>query len=320
MEAIAKTRHLKGSPRKARLVIDLIRGRNVSQALNILKFTDKRAADPIAKTLRSAIANATYLAEQQNIAIDPDDLIVKTCFVDMGAHKNRRRMRPAPQGRAFREQRHYCHITILVSNDAPADTKSAKKSIQTSGEKGDGGAKMKDAPQPAAIKKSAKNDEVKESKKAKAEKTVTEETIATPMPVVETSETAATTVTPTAGETTVETLKNETSTAAGTQQTEETVESRAETTTSETPIETTKSDEPKDELTAEAGTIKGTNSESSDILEVESPSAEAKAKVEKQKAEASDVKNVQSQTPAERHETKQADERQLNENDILELQ
>ncbi len=119
MEAIAKTRHLKGSPRKARLVIDLIRGRNVSQALNILKFTDKRAAEPITKTLRSAIANATYLAEQQNIAIDPDDLFVKTCFVDMGAHKNRRRMRPAPQGRAFREQRHYCHITILVSSDVP---------------------------------------------------------------------------------------------------------------------------------------------------------------------------------------------------------
>ena len=117
MEAIAKTRHLKGSPRKARLVIDLIRGRNVSQALAILKFTDKRAADPIAKCLRSAIANATYLAEQQNIAIDPDDLWVKTCFVDMGAHKNRRRMRPAPQGRAYREQRHYCHLTILVSSD-----------------------------------------------------------------------------------------------------------------------------------------------------------------------------------------------------------
>ena len=119
MEAIAKTRHLKGSPRKARLVIDLIRGRNVSQALAILKFTDKRAAAPIAKTLRSAIANATYKAEQQNIAIDPDDLWVKTCFVDMGAHKNRRRMRPAPQGRAYREQRHYCHITILVSSDEP---------------------------------------------------------------------------------------------------------------------------------------------------------------------------------------------------------
>ncbi len=127
MEAIAKTKNLKGSPRKARLVIDLIRGRNVSQALSILKFTDKRAADPIAKTLRSAIANATYQAEQQNIAIDPDDLWVKTCFVDMGPHKNRRRMRPAPQGRAYREQRHYCHITIEVSSeDKPKTEKELK--------------------------------------------------------------------------------------------------------------------------------------------------------------------------------------------------
>ncbi len=140
MEAIAKTRHLKGSPRKARLVIDLIRGVNVSRALSILKFTDKRAADPIEKTLRSAIANATYLAEQQNIAIDPDDLWVKTCFVDMGAHKNRRRMRPAPQGRAFREQRHYCHITILVSSEEQPqknikENKKGKEGDNSSGEK-----------------------------------------------------------------------------------------------------------------------------------------------------------------------------------------
>ncbi len=84
MEAIAKTKHLKGSPRKARLVIDLIRGRNVARALAILKFTDKRAADPIAKTLRSAIANATNLAEKQNIAIDPDDLWVKPLLCGYG--------------------------------------------------------------------------------------------------------------------------------------------------------------------------------------------------------------------------------------------
>jgi large subunit ribosomal protein L22 len=143
MEAIAKTKHLKGSPRKARLVIDLIRGRNVSQALAILKFTDKRAADPIEKTLRSAIANATYLAEQQNVAIDPDDLWVKTCFVDMGAHKNRRRMRPAPQGRAYREQRHYCHITIQVTSDEmpktekelKAEAAKAKRAAAGAGEK-----------------------------------------------------------------------------------------------------------------------------------------------------------------------------------------
>lgn len=123
MEAIAKTKHLKGSPRKTRLVIDMIRGVNVSRALAILKFTDKRAADPIAKTLKSAIANATFKAEKQNIAIDPNDLFVKACFVDMGAHKNRRRMRPAPQGRAYREQRHYCHITIEVSSDKPEEGK-----------------------------------------------------------------------------------------------------------------------------------------------------------------------------------------------------
>lgn len=119
MEAIAKSRNVKGSPQKARLVIDMIRGRNVSQALAILQFTNKRAAKPIAKCLRSAIANATYKAEQQNIAIDPDDLWIKTCFVDMGVHKNRRRLRPAPQGRAYQEQRHYCHITIEVSSDTP---------------------------------------------------------------------------------------------------------------------------------------------------------------------------------------------------------
>jgi large subunit ribosomal protein L22 len=127
MEAVAKTKYLKGSPRKARLVIDLIRGVNVSRALSILKFTNKRAADPIAKCLSSAIANATYLAEQQNIAIDPDGLWVKTCFVDMGPTKNRRRMRPAPQGRAYREQRHYCHITIHVTSDEKAKTEQELK-------------------------------------------------------------------------------------------------------------------------------------------------------------------------------------------------
>jgi large subunit ribosomal protein L22 len=121
MEAIAQTKYLKGSPRKARLVIDLIRGRNVAQALAILKFTDKRAAEPIEKCVRSAIANATFHAERQNIAIDPDDLWVKSCFVNMGPTKNRRRVRPAPQGRAFREQRHYCHITIMLTSDKPVE-------------------------------------------------------------------------------------------------------------------------------------------------------------------------------------------------------
>ena len=79
------------------------------------------------KCLNSAIANATYKAEQQNIAIDPDDLWVKTCFVDMGPTKNRRRMRPAPQGRAYREQRHYCHITIQVTSEEQPKTEKELK-------------------------------------------------------------------------------------------------------------------------------------------------------------------------------------------------
>jgi large subunit ribosomal protein L22 len=119
MEAIAKAKYIKGSPRKARLVIDMIRGVNVAKALAILQFTNKRATDPISTCLKSAIANATFKAEQDNIAVDPDDLWVKTCFVDIGPTKGRRRMRPAPQGRAYKEQRHYCHITIAVSSEKP---------------------------------------------------------------------------------------------------------------------------------------------------------------------------------------------------------
>jgi large subunit ribosomal protein L22 len=161
MEAIAKTRNLKGSPRKARLVIDLIRGRNVSQALSILKFTDKRAADPIAKTLQSAIANATYQAEQQNIAIDPDDLWVKACFVDMGPHKNRRRMRPAPQGRAYRETRHYCHITIEVSSEEKPKTEKELRGEAAKTKRAAEGAPKK---KPAAKKPAAPKNEKKAAK------------------------------------------------------------------------------------------------------------------------------------------------------------
>src|SRR5215470_5727266 len=164
MEAIAKTKYLKGSPRKARLVVNLIRGRNVSQALAILKFTDKRASGPIAKCLNSAIANATYKAEQQNVAIDPDDLWVKTCFIDMGPTKNRRRMRPAPQGRAYREQRHYCHITIQVTSDeAPKTEKELKAAVARA---------RKEAAKKTETKKAAPKAK-KETKKAKVEEVET---------------------------------------------------------------------------------------------------------------------------------------------------
>src|SRR3954447_25219283 len=117
MEARASAKYLRGSAMKARLVVDMIRGKNVNQALAILQFANKRAADGIEKCVRSAIANATEKAEKANIAIDPDDLWVKSAFVDQGPTKNRRRVRPAPQGRAYRERRHFCHVTVLVSSD-----------------------------------------------------------------------------------------------------------------------------------------------------------------------------------------------------------
>src|SRR5437868_11647637 len=117
MEARASAKYLRGSAQKARLVVDMIRGKNVNQALAILQFTNKRATDGIEKCVRSAIANASEAAEKANVAIDPDELWVKAAFVDRGPTKNRRRMRPAPQGRAYRERRHFCHVTILLSSD-----------------------------------------------------------------------------------------------------------------------------------------------------------------------------------------------------------
>jgi large subunit ribosomal protein L22 len=121
MEARASAKYLRGSAMKARLVVDMIRGKNVNEALAILQFTNKRAADGIEKCVRSAIANASEAAEKANIAIDPDDLWVKAAFVDRGPTKHRRRVRPAPQGRAYREQRHFCNVTILLSSDERAE-------------------------------------------------------------------------------------------------------------------------------------------------------------------------------------------------------
>ena len=135
MEARASAKYQRGSAQKARLVVDMIRGKNVNQALAILQYTNKRAATGIEKCVRSAIANASEAAEKANIAIDPDDLWVKAAFVDRGPTKNRRRMRPAPQGRAYRERRHFCNITILLSSDekevVAAEKKGAKGAATT---------------------------------------------------------------------------------------------------------------------------------------------------------------------------------------------
>ena len=206
MEAIAKTKYLKGSPRKARLVIDLIRGENVSRALSILRFTDKRAAQPIAQCLNSAIANATYKAEQANIAIDPDDLWIRTCFVDIGPTKGRSRMRPAPQGRAYRERRHYCHITIEVTSEEQPKTEKELR--------GEAAKARRDA--------AAKTDEGKKKGKAAAPKKSVKKAQAEPAEAVE--KTAETPVVETAAEETVQTAARETVEAASPEETVEQVE------------------------------------------------------------------------------------------------
>lgn len=131
MEATASAKYLRGSAQKARLVVDMIRGKDVNQALAILRYSNKRAANSIEKCMRSAIANANEAAEKANVSIDPDELWVRAAFVDRGPTKNRRRVRPAPQGRAYREQRHFCHVTISLSNDARPEPKSGKGSAVT---------------------------------------------------------------------------------------------------------------------------------------------------------------------------------------------
>jgi large subunit ribosomal protein L22 len=125
MEALASAKYLRGSAQKARLVIDMIRGKDVNKALAILRYANKRAAGGITKCMKSAIANANEAAEKANISIDADDLWVKAAYVDRGPTKNRRRVRPAPQGRAYRERRHFCHVTILLSSE-PAEPKAGK--------------------------------------------------------------------------------------------------------------------------------------------------------------------------------------------------
>jgi large subunit ribosomal protein L22 len=96
------------SPQKARLVVDLIRGKNAGEALNVLRFTKKRATGQIEKVLLSAIANA----EQKSETVDVDRLVVREAYVNEGARM--KRIRPAPMGRAYRYQRRISHITIVV--------------------------------------------------------------------------------------------------------------------------------------------------------------------------------------------------------------
>ncbi len=111
METRAKTKYLRVSPRKVRLVVDQIRGKEVEAALNILKFTPKRSAAIVSKVLRTAIANA-----ESTQSVDVDRLYVKQVTVD-GAGMWKRFM-PRAQGRATRIRKRLSHVTIVIDERA----------------------------------------------------------------------------------------------------------------------------------------------------------------------------------------------------------
>jgi large subunit ribosomal protein L22 len=113
MEFRAQTRFVRVSPQKARLVLDLIKGRRVEDALNTLAFTKKRVAAKVEKLLRSAVENANYLSTEKNVDVDLDNLYVKHAVANDGPRM--KRIRPAPMGRAFRYVRRIAHIEIALA-------------------------------------------------------------------------------------------------------------------------------------------------------------------------------------------------------------
>jgi large subunit ribosomal protein L22 len=117
--AVAKARFVRVSPRKARRVIDLVRGRSVADALDILRWAPQAASEPVAKAIASAAANA-----QNNNGLDPATLVVATVYADEGP--TAKRIRPRAQGRAFRIRKRTSHITVVVESRPAKDSRSAK--------------------------------------------------------------------------------------------------------------------------------------------------------------------------------------------------
>jgi large subunit ribosomal protein L22 len=113
MEFRAEARYMRVSPQKARLVLDLIKGRRVEDALNTLAFTKKRVAPTIEKLLRSALENANYLSTEKGTDVDVDNLYVKRAVANDGPRM--KRIRPAPMGRAYRYVRRISHIEIALA-------------------------------------------------------------------------------------------------------------------------------------------------------------------------------------------------------------
>jgi large subunit ribosomal protein L22 len=142
IEAVAMAKHVRMSPQKIRLVVDLIRGRRAEDALHILQFTMKRASRDVEKVLRSAIANAERKAEDAGASLDVDHLYVSNCYVNEGSRW--KRLRPAPMGRAFRYQRRTAHIVVGVAeHHVAARERVAAAAAEAESQKGVAGAVKK---------------------------------------------------------------------------------------------------------------------------------------------------------------------------------
>jgi large subunit ribosomal protein L22 len=144
----AEAKFQRVSPQKAKLVLDLIKGRRVEDALQTVAFTKKRVAPLVAKVLRSALENANYLSEERGLNVDVDNLYVKMAVANEGPRL--KRIRPAPMGRAFRYQRRMANLLITVAE------KKRPELGKTVAEEPEAGAKGKKKPTAkTAAKKSA---------------------------------------------------------------------------------------------------------------------------------------------------------------------
>jgi large subunit ribosomal protein L22 len=125
VESIARVRHIRVTPQKARRVVNMIRGKQAAEALAILKFAPQGASEPVYKLVASAMANARVKADNENSYLDEQDLFVAKAFVDDGA--TLKRFQPRAQGRAFQILKRTSHITIVLATPTDADVEKASK-------------------------------------------------------------------------------------------------------------------------------------------------------------------------------------------------
>ncbi|MGB7146246.1 50S ribosomal protein L22 [Mycobacterium sp.] len=156
--AVAKARFVRVSPTKARRVIDLVRGKSVAEALDILRWAPQAASVPVAKVIASAAANA-----QTNNGLDPATLVVATVYADGGP--TAKRIRPRAQGRAFRIRRRTSHITVVVESRPAKDARGSQSASATRARRAQGSKAAGTAP---AKKASAAKAPAKKTTEAKA--------------------------------------------------------------------------------------------------------------------------------------------------------